>query len=210
MMGNSSTTQIAFSFILGSILYFQNLRTLRDYLAEFIAQHVLKSYLKHSDAYISKMASLAKELRREQNIEHPLVQEILRLTDNDSGWLAQMSAYRDLLIHHAPAGMVEGRAFTMHRVITLADGATLPAVAFYLPAKPHDIKRARARGGQFITFEDWAAASTQRSPEKGLEALRYCHLLVGQMTVLAIAVADYSPVRPTMMTFLESRAAIVS
>jgi hypothetical protein len=157
--------------------------------------------LKHSGTYISKMASLAKKLRNEENIEHPLVPVVRSLTDNDSGWLAKMSAYRDLLIHYAPAGMVKGRAFTMHRAITLSDGVTLPSLAFYLPAGPHDIKRARARGGQFVTFEEWATASRQTSSEKDLEALSYCHLLVGQMAVLAIAVADYSPVHPTMMTF---------
>lgn len=185
---------------LGIHSLFAELATLRDYLAEVIAQYVLGSQFKHSGAYISKMATLANELRKAK-IEHPLVPVIRGLTDDQSGWLAEMSAYRNLLIHHAPVSMAEGRAFTMHRAIALRDGVTLlPAVAFYLPAKPHDIKRARARGGQFMTFEGWAAASTQRSPEEELEALRYCHRLVGRMADLAMAVADYSPVRPTMMT----------
>lgn len=180
---------------------FAELAALRDYLAEFTAQYVLGSYFNNQSVYISKMASLAKGLRNEANIQHPLAQMISELVDDESGWLAEMSAYRDLIVHYAPASMAKGRAFTMQKYIKLPEGIELPTVVFYLPAKPRDIKRARSRGGQFITFEEWAAASTQRRAEQDLEALRYCHRLVGQMANLAIAVAEFSPVRPTMMTF---------
>jgi hypothetical protein len=79
--------------------------SLRDYLAEFVAQHLLTSDL--PDNPYTKMSKLSDALKKRPEITHPVAHTIRSITSESSGWLSTLSAYRDLVIHHAPAGMAE-------------------------------------------------------------------------------------------------------
>jgi hypothetical protein len=174
--------------------------SLRDYLAEYIANHILPEQPERSEKeYISKMASLRKQLTR-SDIKHPLASYIVQSTDEDNaGWLAEMSAYRDLVLHHAPADRAHGMGFMRHHTVSLSSGAELPSVAFYLPADPFAAKRARARGGPFKAYSDFLEASARTEVVIEKEAMHYCHGLLGKLAALALDIAACSPVRPTTL-----------
>lgn len=184
----------AFSLHLAIHSVLSETSSLRDYLAEFVAQHVLASELPGNP--YTKMAKLADALRKQPGITHPLAATITTITSENEGWLHTLSAYRDLIIHHAPAAMTEGVSFVMLKEIELRGGYGLPYIETYLPADPVAVKKERVRGTSMRTLVEWNRVFSPTGVAGGPDALTYLHNAVGQLALLSLEMASHSPIKP--------------
>jgi hypothetical protein len=178
---------------------FYEIAVLRDYIAEFAAKHVLG--VAKGNQSIRAMSGLTRGLQSGQYSD-PLVTEILRITDNSDtkpGWLAELSAYRNLFTHVAPMEMMGLKSFAVQEFRIAKDGIRLPAIYHPLPADPIQLQATRGKGFPFARFKDWITASAKHRPTRDTQpdALEYLHSAVTRIADLAETVMQRSSVRPT-------------
>jgi hypothetical protein len=178
---------------------FYELAVLRDYLAEFISRHVLSIY-GPSKTPICTMDGLRKRLKAEP-VNDPLARDLIAITDQEKsepGWLATLSAYRNLFTHVAPLQQATHRDFAVQEELHLQDGAKLPALYRPLPANAILLARTRSKGFPFDRFVDWAKASAAHRPNRTEQpdALEFLHAAVNRMADLSMRVVARSPVEP--------------
>jgi len=151
--------------------------TLRDYLAEFIANQIFKDWLPKGVTYIDSMAKLRVRLLP-LIPDDELSQELRRITDstNENPWLARLGDYRNLVVHVSPISQAAGHTFVVQKRIVTKTSDSLPIIYFPLPPDPESIKRKRRAGGlPFQTFQDWVETS-RINPEdvNAPDALSFC------------------------------------
>jgi len=178
---------------------FYELAVLRDYLAEFMARFVFRVQGKDGGP-IRRMASLRKHLVTKP-VEDPLCSEIIQSTAEEAaepGWLAVLSAYRNLFTHVAPMEQVAVRSFTVQTYIPIKGDGRLPILYHPLPANALELVRTRPHGFPFASFTDWAMASVGHRPNRNEQpdALEYLHATVNRMAELAAKLIARSPVTP--------------
>lgn len=178
---------------------FYELAVLRDYLAEFMARFVFCVQGKKGRP-IRTMASLRSRLVAEP-VEDPLCSEIIRSTTREAaepGWLAILSAYRNLFTHVAPMELVALRSFTVQTYIPIKGDGRLPVLYHPLPANALELIRTRPNGFPFSRFADWATASAGHRPNRDEQpdALEYLHVATNRMAELAAKLIERSPVAP--------------
>lgn len=178
---------------------FYELAVLRDYLAEFMARFVFRVQRKE-ERPITKMASLRKRLVTKP-VEDPLCSEIIQSTAEEAaepGWLAVLSAYRNLFTHVAPMEQVAVGSFGVQTYIAIKGDARLPILYHPLPANALELVRTRPNGFPFDSFTDWAKASAGLRPNRNEQpdALEYLHATVNRMAELAAKLIARSPVTP--------------
>ena len=185
---NSLSVYLAIHSLLSEI------SSLRDYLAEFAAQHLLTDDLPGNP--YTKMSKLINALKKRPDITHPVARTIRDITSESGGWLSILSAYRDLVIHHAPAGMTQGWNFMVQKEFEIRGGFKLPYIETYLPSDPIAVKKERSRGTSMRTLAEWNRAFSDASAAGGPDALIYLHDAVGKLALLSLGMALHSPVKP--------------
>ena len=127
---------------------------------------------------------------------HPAARNVIAITAENGGWLSTVTAYRDLVIHHAPADMAEGASFMMQKEMEISEGFRLPYIETYLPADPVAVKKERSRGTSIRSLAEWNRAFSPAGVAGGPDALTYLHNAVGQFALLSLEMASYSPIKP--------------
>lgn len=180
---------------------FYELAVLRDYLAEFIACHVLEIRTQKG-APIRTMTKLSEHFTSHPTPD-PLCQEIREITERQEstpGWLAVLSAYRNLFAHVAPLEHLATRNFAVQ---TYRDSrwGRLPILYHPLPANVIQLKQTRSNRFPFDTFKEWAHASANNRPEPKdqPDALEYLHATTNRLANLALRLVSRSPVPPKEM-----------
>jgi len=182
-------------------LFFE-LAILRDTIAEFLARVVLGD-----DDRLSAVRSMAKLLpllakRRNSDELYERIQAAAAGDADPPGWLAVMSAYRNLFTHVAPLEQVAHVHFVVFYMRSIVALGELPALYHPLPEQPIKLLKERQQGLPYTKFAEWAEASLGRNPDPAIEpdALTYLHGVVCRLVDLAVAVADRSPVAGEMLT----------
>ena len=180
---------------------FYELCVFRDYLAEFIGNYILGIKNRKGEP-LRKMSGLRSRLV-DLSIDDPLCREIINVTDpkaEQPGWLAVLSAYRNVFTHIAPMEHVTTRAFAIQEYVHLK-GGRLPILYHPLPANALELERTRSNGLPFDRFEDWAKASVGQRPDRTNQpdALEYIHAAVNRMADLAGRLIARSPIAPKPM-----------
>jgi hypothetical protein len=169
--------------------------TLRDYLAEFAAEFIYATRLGLANTTVSTAAGLAKLLSKVT--EQDELTRSLKTALSDGGWLKELGAYRDLVMHVAPLARAQRRLFAKNTVVSIA-GAELPYTTCPMPDDPERIMAMRARGDFYSDFNaQWEAYVGQGST--GPDGLTYCHRALRKLAEVAEALAQYSPVPPKKM-----------
>ena len=186
---------------------FYELAILRDVVSEFLARFVF-AFPSGEPQLPRTMRGLCRRLRREA-VDHPLAFEIAHATDSTSqppGWLAVLSAYRNLFTHVAPLEQVAGHSFAVRHPLVLADGRELQILYHALPGNPIEVERTRGERFPYANFDEWATASAAHVParETQPDALEKLHDYVNQLVQLCGKVADHSPVRGEMVHLSDS------
>ncbi|MCE2904082.1 MAG: YcnI family protein [Anabaena sp. CoA2_C59] len=192
----------SFSIYLETHDLLRELCTLRDYLAEFVANFVLKSSLNTNDR-IRLMNSLRKQILKVNITDNSLASELCEITnESDGGWLAKLSAYRDLVVHYVPLGQATRREFVFRRFLPDNSLGNLPSIYFPIPSNPLSVKQVRSKGSPFQTVSQWIEASKQ-DDNSAPDALEYCLHSVGNMMSLACKIAQEAPISPEIPTFVK-------
>ncbi|MCT0231906.1 hypothetical protein [Synechococcus sp. CS-1327] len=194
----------SFSIYLETHDLLRELCTLRDYLAEFVAAFVLKSSLNTDDKiYLMSMASLIKQIGKAKITANSIASELCGITnESEGGWLAKLSAYRDLVVHYVPLGQATKKEFVVRGFLPSSNLGNLPSINFPIPSNPFSVKQVRSKGSPFETVSDWIEASKQ-DDDSAPDALEYCLYSVGNMMSLACKIAKEAPILPEMPTFVK-------
>jgi hypothetical protein len=120
----------------------------------------------------------------------------------EDGWLRELGAYRDLVIHVAPLARAERRLFASNGTLSVGSDR-LPFTICPIPDDPEKIVASRNRGDFFDDFasqwETYARGNKGDIPPR--DALTYCHIALGKLTELAESLSVHSPVVPKKMRF---------
>ncbi len=175
---------------------------LRDYLAEFLSTFVLRDVV-NTMKTATTMASLRAAL--DPSASDPLIDEVRQITDRGSegAWLAELSEYRNMVVHAVPIAEAAGSPCIKQHVIRTSEGDLLPAVQFQLPSEPLTINRQRKQRLPWSGTDEWLRASIDNAIGKntGPDALEYCWGVLGDMASFSLRVAARSPVAPRRASF---------
>lgn len=199
--GQRFETQNSLFICMSVHAFLSNIGTLRDYLAEYTAAFLLSELL--TEKRITNMATLIKDLRKLKNQNNPIVAELLTAADNasENGWLAQMSAYRDMVVHYAPIASASKRGFLTTKSLHI-QGKEIPGIAMPLPQNPHELKQERSKGALYADIKEWVQVSVDHSADtNSKDALDYCHSVLFRISLLAMQLAGFAPYKPEAITF---------
>lgn len=178
--------------------------TLRDYLAEYL------SLYKYETADVVPFHSgLLKRVLKKIDKRDTLTDWIIRSSDTKSrGWLAQLSAYRDLAIHSVPLSYAGRKSMVFQRFIKYG-GGELPTMFYPLPDDPIKIAYERSKNIQDSSYEDyWNRLYSIKSGIDQMfklqDALEYCWLVNGYLSSYACECAKLSPYDPKIFEFNNS------
>jgi len=181
---------------------FYEVAVLRDYIAEFVSRFIFQM-TKANGEPITAMSELSSMLKRASS-DDPLVREIQRITARETrGWLAELSAYRNLFTHVAPIEMFTTRSFAVQEFLSVEGAGRLPVLYHPLPPNILEGLHSRKKGFPFTTFESWAKASACHMPKRSgqPDALEYLHAAANNMGQFAKGLVARSPVAPKMLHF---------
>lgn len=204
--GTRFETMNSLFIYLGVHSFFSEAATLRDYLAEFISAYPLRDIL-NTSSRIRLMSKLRKAITKLEIGSHKLADEVSKITNENSssGWLARMSAYRDLAVHYTPLTSAKSRGFLKQKILRTNEDAEFPTIYFPLPDDPFEIKKVRSKGVEYQTTKEWIEASVYdvKHDSGNPDALEYCHYALGQLASFALGVGEYSPIQPEIPSFTE-------
>lgn len=176
---------------------------LRDYLAEYYALILRPDNELLGKNSITSMGGLLKRKVLNNIGSEDSVANALREATSEEGWLHELGAYRDLVVHSAPLAKAQGQMFAVATEVHLGTTGALPAIRLPIPANPLGIAKARTTGEYFDNFarqfELFVQASQGDAPSS--DGMAYAHSALGRLTLLASQLADRSPVPPEMPHF---------
>jgi len=178
---------------------------LRDYLAEFLAEHVYKPMINSENQRVVSMGMLKKKVLKKIKDPDPLTKDLQIATD-DNGWLSLLGNYRNLVVHSAPLAQARAKLFSVCGQFRVADGVSIPVIRCPIPENPAKILYARSTGEHFNDFENQfnSFARAAAGDISAVDGVEYARIALGRLSKLADCVAEKSPVPPEMMTFDES------
>jgi hypothetical protein len=182
-----------------------DLATLRDYLAEFIAQYVFRPF-RTDGKNIRLMAKLKSEILPHMQRKHEIVPYLEAITA-DNGWLKILSDYRDLAVHYSPLSSADYRAWVVMKTLEQPNGIQFPSISMSLPADPAATKRVRSKFDSSASWRQWQRENFGKGDrQQGPDTLQYCHEMLGRMVHLAFIIGNYSPIAPKKQTFNSSNS----
>ncbi len=175
---------------------------LRDYLSEFAAEYLYKPMMGLGNLRITAMGALKKKVLNNIPNPDPLARE-LQTAAGDNGWLTVLGNYRDLVIHAAPLAQAKSRLFSLCDTLSIPGGMSMPAIRCPIPENPAMILSARSTGDHFADFESQfnTFARAAAGEVAMIDGIDYASEALGRLSVLAIKIAEKSPVAPEMMVF---------
>ncbi|WP_139306129.1 hypothetical protein [Methylomonas sp. LWB] len=174
---------------------------LRDYLAEFIAAHIV-DYYTHNQ-HITSMSALLKSIKK-VSIEDMLISELLSIT-SENGWLKALGEYRDLVVHSAPIARAEKILFANYRLIEFCN-KKIPIIECPIPQNPSRAFKARHNRSLFEDFDELIRTLAGLTGESNIsvDGLNYCHSMLGSLSSFAYKVGLRSRVEPAIKTISNS------
>lgn len=169
---------------------------LRDYLAEFAAKFL------YGFGDVTSFAKLVGRLPKSQWKNDEIAVELVSAgNDDQTGWLATFSKYRDLFTHRAPMAEAAGIPFATQDQMTVAGGRRVPQLYYPLPGDVRELlSRRRSSGVLYKDMEEFIATA-RHIPKRETEpdALSYLHATLGQFALLAERLIQRSPIEPEMV-----------
>lgn len=173
---------------------------LRDVLAEFAAHLVYGPQLGNSTIKVSSIGALRKKILTKLPSRDKMADDLLAATA-ENGWLHELGAYRDLIVHAAPLVKAEMRLLAVKRSLPLEGSAGVPALSLPLPAAPFAIGHDRATGSLFEDFDEQVRRYALGVTAAGHDALEYAHGVIQGLCQLALELSQQTPIEPKVPHF---------
>ena len=185
--------------------YLIDVCTLRDYLAEFVANFIWSPIFGIDGSQISSMSGLIKKALKEIPSTDPLSSSLKEATGN-GGWLQELGAYRDLVVHTAPLSTAGARLFGIIEYQELDPTRTLPILRLPLPINPQELMSQRATRQHFSDFSAQMNIFTQMAREKfsSVDALGYIWKAHRKIAELAGLIGAASPLKGEILVITDS------
>ena len=183
---------------------------LRDYLAEFYYNFASHGKLKKSKIEVTTAGGLLKILRKETMLE-PLSEQLISIMSNN-GWLRELGAYRDLVMHSAPINIVNHRLYCIQESMDLPDSKSLQSVRFPIPSNPDGLYKQRSKRDDFDKYihemEVMAKAAVEEYGE--YDCLEYAQQILTNISNLSMSISKLSPFKPMMKQLIKTKLGTAS
>lgn len=178
---------------------------LRDYMAEYYALFLCPDQQLFGRNPITSMGGLKRKLLDKLTCEDAAT-KALQVATTEGGWLHELGAYRDLVVHSAPLAKAQSRMFAVTAELCLGVSGALPAVRLPIPANPQGIAKVRATGEHFEDFARQFELFVQASQgeAQSSDGMIYAHKALAQLSLLARQLGERSPAPPKIPHFSES------
>ena len=71
---------------------------------------------------------------------------------DNNGWLKELGAYRDLVMHSAPISIANHQLYCIQEIISLPDSKQAQSVRFPIPGNPDGLYRQRCKRDDFDKY----------------------------------------------------------
>ncbi|MEX5586888.1 hypothetical protein [Pseudomonas urmiensis] len=198
--GHTSLCYLAFQS------YLVDASVLRDYLAEFYSEVMLRPHdEKIKVAAIKGLLNIWKKAppTDEAGLE-------FKSATDEGEWLSELGAYRNLVVHTAPLASAGRTLLAFTRLIELPDGQELPAIKIPVPLNPSELIGSRTSGEYFddpeMNFARLKNFIDDQSPS--VDAMEYAHLSLQKLASLCSAISTLAPLVPEIPTIIPQNLTI--
>ena len=173
---------------------------LRDSFADFAFWFVFKPRGSKVENVTSFGQLCSKVLKA--NTDTDLVSSSLKQISGDGGWLKELGEYRDFVVHVALLNTASHSVQVLCGMSILANDIQLPVISCPIPKKPMEISRARTDKDYFDDFDKLTAEvrGVVAGNVASVDALTYCHEVLGKLAGLSNLLGKQAPVEPEMPT----------
>lgn len=171
---------------------------LRDYLCEF---YWIAHYQTEPEQRVTTLGGLLRKWK--QNSPNDRIAKELKASAGKNGWLFELGAFRDLVVHSAPLAHADRTLFAVCRSFDMPQGRKLPGIKLPIPSNPSEISGGRSSGRYFedpeLNFARFTNALEDSANAR--DALEYAHISMQLIGALADTVSSASPFEPEIPTF---------
>ncbi|WP_146256314.1 hypothetical protein [Pseudomonas sp. LLC-1] len=186
--GHTSLCYLAFQ------AYLVDACVLRDYLAEFYTEVMLRP--NDHKLKITAIKGLLKIWKSNPPVDS--AGSIFKASVDGEGWLSELGAYRNLVVHTAPLASADRTLLSFTRFITLSNGQELPAIKVPIPQNPSEIIGSRSSEHYFKDSELGFARNRNFIDDhtNTLDALEYAHTTLQKLAGLCESIILTAPFEP--------------
>jgi hypothetical protein len=183
---------------------------LRDYLSEFIYNFSRGGALREEGKNITTAGGLYKSLRKSGELSS-FEQQLKKYMDDD-GWLKELGAYRDLVMHSAPINISNHQLYCIQQVISLPDSKEVQSVRFPIPNNPDGLYKQRCKRYDFDKYirELDLIAKAALDDYGKYDCLEYAQTVSTKLSCLALESVTLAPYRPMVQQFIRTNKGMVS
>ena len=178
---------------------------LRDYLAEFFAAFACPDRDLSQRYQITRMAALRTKILDKITLSNEATSELQAIT-KEGGWLFELGAYRDLVVHCVPLARADRSLQALTTELIITGVGPIPAISLPIPRDPSAIAQSRASGAHLATLEEELTffVRANRGTAPSLDGLVYAYVSLDNLTKLTRMLAGHSPVAPELPHITEA------
>lgn len=182
-------------------IFLFNACILRDYIAEFVFHYVIPKEIR-TEKHMTTTSRIYNKYYKDRDV-HTDFDKYFKKICSPTGWLHQLGAYRDLVMHACPLSMPNKRAWIRLDAINLLDDKQLPRIIAPIPKSPDSIKFERNKFEFFTDFEKLINQFFDRSNDESesIDLLEYSVNIMENFSALLCKTIALSPIKGQMMVF---------
>lgn len=183
---------------------------LRDYLSEFLYHYSRNGEL-HIDRKVITTAGGLFKLLKSSTTRTELECKFFEIM-SEHGWLKELGAYRDLVMHSAPINIANHRLYCIEESITTISNDKIRSIRFPIHGNPDEVFKKRANRNNFEQyFNEMKLIAQATAMEHGkYDCLDYACSALQNMSNLALEVATIAPIKPMMQCLIKTPTGIIS
>ncbi|WCN11523.1 hypothetical protein GV054_00100 [Marinomonas mediterranea] len=131
---------------------------------------------------------------------------------DDGGWLKELGAYRDLVMHSAPINIANHRLYGIQEIISLADSKQAQSVRFPIPSNPDGLYKQRCKKTDFDKYvkELELIAKAALDDFGKYDCLEYAQTISTKLSNLALETGSLAPYKPMIQQFIRTSKGTIS
>lgn len=183
---------------------------LRDYLSEFIYRFSRRGALREEGKEVTTAGGLYKLLKK--NCDLSAFEKHLKESMDNGGWLKELGAYRDLVMHSAPINIANHQLYCIQEIISLPDSKQVQSVRFPIPSNPDGLYRQRCKKEDFDRYvkELDLIAKAALDDYGEYDCLEYAQTISTKLSNLALESVSLAPYKPMIQQFIRTDKGIIS
>lgn len=177
---------------------------LRDYLCEYVYLYSDNGKLIEVGAAVTTASKLLKILRHRKDLSELEVNLVTQM--EDGGWIKELGAYRDLVMHSAPINIANQNSWCIAEDKEANHGEIFPSIKVPIPSDPARLKSKRSMRDNFDQYLAEMAMIERASfeDEGAHDCLDYAALTTTNLSSISFEIAKLSPYNPMMTKYTQN------